>query len=492
MELLKTTPVLRSRQRSELRRTTDVVALTYDFKDNKGQPLLDDFSYDRFLAEGYSWKIFKLLEPYGLDRLDFGICVELLEYDLNTLQPRMRTTDDDDEAWHTAVSKIFSRILETKEYSDRFSRLQLLPLRDGTWTSVRLGPVYFPDCEGINIPAKTDLSILRTSAARNAARRKLFELLGAVEANVSCVRASLLRQYGGRSSAWTKTFLSLPESKEHLKYLYLTHESRERQESPRQIQIYTSDVFPLLRTPHMEKVFLPSSHPLGPQALLRSSEQESEFTFLEIHGDYLTDVPDSTLASHPTWKSWLIDYLHLRDKLSVMSDDGNELSAEWHYVHRHHPEKLLHLLEHLWKFEGSRLRKAQNIRDQISLTRSRELFVSNFGMERAVRYGWLPISSHKQQVEHFMGSAAQFPFLDVASDETDEQLARKWRFLQTDFEVRQDTHTSFLLSILFHLPRQCAKTNALPDARKVLELYLSIAAAQMSAADQNGAQSKIL
>ncbi|KAF5228970.1 hypothetical protein FANTH_14368 [Fusarium anthophilum] len=83
--LMKKTPVLKSRNRIDLRLIGDVVILANDAQDAEGHPLFDDPTKDLYLSPGYSQMAKDILKGYGLEVLNIQTFLNLLETDLRSL-----------------------------------------------------------------------------------------------------------------------------------------------------------------------------------------------------------------------------------------------------------------------------------------------------------------------------------------------------------------------------------------------------------------------
>lgn len=85
-------------------------------------------------------------------------------FDLAQLTSRMRCTQDED--WQSRVAELPHTPFAMQYHGlDReVTELNLLPLRDGSWTSTTSGPVYGPKVEGTG----SDISIADSSKMRQS------------------------------------------------------------------------------------------------------------------------------------------------------------------------------------------------------------------------------------------------------------------------------------------------------------------------------------
>ncbi|KAF5638186.1 uncharacterized protein FTJAE_5432 [Fusarium tjaetaba] len=82
--LMKKTPVLKSRNRIDLRAVGEVVFLPGEAQDAERHPLFDDPTKDLYLSPRYSQKAVNILIGYGLDVLNIQTFLNLLETDVHS------------------------------------------------------------------------------------------------------------------------------------------------------------------------------------------------------------------------------------------------------------------------------------------------------------------------------------------------------------------------------------------------------------------------
>jgi hypothetical protein len=100
---------------------------------------------------------------------------------------------------------------------DRLKDLQFIPLVDGTWTSLKGGPVCFPATDGLEIPTDLGLRLVDPEALKKLPTRKeLFLKLGVIDMPSARVRDLIVNRYENKS------LISLEDSVAHLRYVYWT------------------------------------------------------------------------------------------------------------------------------------------------------------------------------------------------------------------------------------------------------------------------------
>ncbi|RGP71733.1 hypothetical protein FLONG3_7037 [Fusarium longipes] len=346
--LIKKAPILKSTSKNALRCITDVVILTDDAKDQNGDPLFDDPNKDPFLSPRYPQTATHALKEYGLEKLGAGLFLILLKSDLNSSTSRMYG-DIMPEEWHNAVARVLTKLLKRTDIKDEMIKsLRIVPLRDGKWTSPEEGPIYFPATGDIKIPDILDLRVLSSVAIQNPDRRALFEQLGVSEATTAQIRDAINAFFKSCERLISK------ETLEFLSYLYLTHQNGvHTRQDYKEVWV---NVKQGLDHPHSMIVYLPGTDsPFSPESLLAGQGTKPDFDVSFLVRYIFEKGPTQPSFAHPSWKTWLVDYIGIRERLSLLSPSGDALSKPFLFVFNHCTDKFLGLFEHLWLYEGKKL-----------------------------------------------------------------------------------------------------------------------------------------
>ncbi|KAF5266385.1 hypothetical protein FOXYS1_2774 [Fusarium oxysporum] len=473
--LIKKNPVLKSRNRNALRSITDVVILTSDAKDQNGDPLFDNPIKDPFLSPKYSQTAVDALKEYGLEKLGAGLFVDLLKSDLNINNSRMYGEIMPEE-WHSCVARILFKLSKGTSKSCMMIRfLQILPLRDGRWTSSEEGPVYLPATGDIKIPVILDLRILSPAAIQNPDRRALFEQLGVSEATTAQIRESINAFFASCKS------LGMKDTLEFLSYLYLTHQTGvHTREHYKEVWVNVRDS---LDHPHSMVVYLPGTdHPYSPESLLAGQGTVPDFDVAFLQHYIFKGGPIQPSFAHPSWKTWLVDYIGIHERLSLLSPSGDALSKPFLYVFNHYTDRFLGLFEHLWLHEGKKLLKNPALVSNIQDFSAKKLCKVNFSPK--LKNTWLPFPRLQDFVQRYMEHPDQFPFLKIESDDTVQEPGMKWNFLTKHFSVGKDDDIEFLLEILTCIERSCPEPSSIRQSQRVFDLYVAIYAKLAVSNDQ--------
>ncbi|KAH6986493.1 hypothetical protein BKA56DRAFT_670643 [Ilyonectria sp. MPI-CAGE-AT-0026] len=479
--LINIKPVLRSRNRNHLRLISDVFILS-DGMDGDGHPVFDDPAKDLFLSPNYPPTAVNILKQYGLQPVSVSTLFNLLEADLCSSNSKMHGLNTTAE-WHSVVARMLSSWFDKKVApAQDLKSLPLLPLRDEKWTSTTSGPVYFSATGDIDIPGFLDLRIISPSASKDLCRNTLFRHLGVSEATIDQVRASIFRSFESAP-------LSYKKAKAFLDYLYLTHQpGTHTQEGYAKANVWSHEN--KRTSPSQTDVYHPgTAHAYSPMSLLAAQGTAPGLLVNFLLSTTMEHGPAMPTSSHPSWERWLCDFVGVRERLRLLSRNGDALSDTFLHVFEHRPDKFLGLFEHLWLHEKTNLLRNRTLRSKIENLSARDLCGVDFSLK--LKETWLPFTHLRDSVVRYMEHPEQFPFLKFEESEMAQQFAARWTFLNEYFSVGKHDSLDFLLEILRYIERSCPVPSSIRQTQKVFDLYVAIYAKLKVADDEPGAQRKI-
>lgn len=466
LSLAQETPILRSRNRSDLRLIRDVMIVANGMTDDAGMLLLDDPIKDPFISAEYPYKVTKHLKPYGLQIASASLFVSLLERDLSQHDSKMRTDTTGDD-WHSLVARMCSKICENDWVGTALLKsLELLPLRDGEWISCGPEPVHFLMTGNIEIPEDLGLKVLSKSATTNPDRMGFFRHLGATDATYEGVRSVIF------SSFIQRPRMSFTLTLDCLRYLFLTHSSPEHtRESYKNICLFTESELYLTCSEHT--IYVPDDdQPLSPASLIKNTHVPPDFDVHFLWLGYFTITYDDRKNPWVSFERWLCDFIGIHERITVLSSNENELSEPFQYVLAHQPAKFLDLFEHLWLLEGKEVLKHPTVISHIRKIPAKEICKVKFSLN--LENTWLPLPELEDSVRRYMEHPEQFPFLSIMDDGDIEQVSSKWSFLTKYFGVGKSDDLDFLLEILHSIERSCTSSLSIRQSQRVFELYIAI------------------
>ncbi|KAL6884889.1 hypothetical protein HDV57DRAFT_508769 [Trichoderma longibrachiatum] len=340
-------------------------------------------------------------------------------------------------------------------------RLDIIPLRRGSLTSLAAGSVYWPTSSGAHIPSDIELRTLET--------------LGVQEAPVHEVRSLILQKHA------TLGELTLTACKEHLHFLYLTHEYRRFDNELRLVCIIDQKL--RLKRPRKEVVYLPGRTEFSPEQLLSQVEATDSGTLAcsasFLNGALLEDPPSVTMVAHlgvatyPTWKRWLRDCLGVHEQLQLANPTGDDLSNEFAQISWSKPDIVLGLLANIWRSQHTAvsqkpelMRKIRNIQVPSGTSDLRPLWET-----------YMPFKHLQRRCLEFMKPNEPFPFVDFGTEPSTDDLTRKWAFLYQDLGVSKNDDLGLLLDILSYIQEANPDGLSSHRCRDLARLYCEMEAA---------------
>ncbi|KAI7767275.1 hypothetical protein LZL87_009677 [Fusarium oxysporum] len=430
-----------------LRCLNEITLLPNDLKDEKGQPLLEPAAKDIILSTGYPPSVLQIFADYDAQTMQDETLMELLAADMRSKNPKMHQKDTTEE-WHARVARFLLRLSEASAL--RVKSLSIVPLTNGTWTSMLVGSVYFPSTGDISVPESVDLRMVAPSTIQDSDRYALLKNLGVTEPPIDLVRKSVLK------SLTASDTIPLKLVNDYLEYLYLTHEACDwTPEQYQEVRVLTTDS--KLESAQSKAIYLPG--------------KDQQFS-----------------SSNVGWKRWLCDYVGLRKEVCLESPGTGNLSAEFLHILSKTPDKLLDLLEHLLSKGEVELSSDSTIVSEIRQLSARNLCDVEFTPK--LQDTWLPLESLADIVECYMEQPQQFPFLRSIRDDIGG-IDTKWNFLSKHLLVGKEDNLDFRLEILRSIRRSGPEKDPNRQFQKVLDLYTSIYAKLTASREKTGDREKL-
>jgi hypothetical protein len=228
-----------------------------------------------------------------------------------------------------------------------------------------------------------------------------------------------------------------------------------------------------LSKPYLRDIYLPgaspSTSPCSPEELFRPTDG-LVFAASFVHPAFLDSPPAQPEPTHPTWTSWLCDFLGVRSQIRLLSPSGRSLAESFLYVAEHRKDKFLGVLEQVWRVEGAALDDQPALKQLIG-----QISVPCIpGGLRRLWETYLPLDSLRSYCGRFLGDDEPFPFLDLGGPTTTEELESKWLFLSNDLSVSVNDDVGFLLDILDLIKETNSQGLSATRCRDVAGLYYDI------------------
>lgn len=453
-----------------------------NFRDSDGNVLSDSTVLDPFISDHYSLQAKNALSDFGLKSMSWKLGLKLLRVDLEKPMhlSRMRSASTNDDT-HTRMAKFLSQAAASLG-TEALMSLRLLPLRDGTWVCPTLD-VYFPTSKGISIPSSLDFKILHSRAAAHKDRSALFSELGVSEIELGKVRESILRK---NSPLFLVTHITTEESRDHLRFLYQTHQFRNEGEDFKHFALFLRDE--RLVKPYSLNCYIPLDIPYGPMALLGATESSPGMGVSFIHPIYI----EGPLEDDRPWLEWLQKNIRLMKEPELVDRyDRNSLSLAWYYLAEHRPGKLLDFLKHAWKSASNAIHMSISLLKILRETDARKLCRVELPVECQLDETYLPLPDIVAKSKRFLDSDQPFPFLKLSVAETIGDIISEWLFLNTKLGVRKDDKMEFLLDILKWFKISNRDASSIEDYKRIFKLYSAMDAKFYDAENKPELQERI-
>ena len=485
---LKCTPVLRPANPGPLRLLSASKKHVDDTLDRHGKPLFADITPEIYLSLEYQNHDLDLLENHGLDCITMQEVIARVKSDLVASVSRMKSTDDED--WHSRVARLlhlpFKKSWKEKE---AVKQLSLLPLRNGRWSSIKSGTVYYPRVSktDLDIPADLVLDVVDPKAVANADRKQLFDSVGVRNASVSFVREAIINKYKSDFSLYCS------DAAAHLHFLYLTQHLV-------QPPFHYDEVWLAPQKGRFKKhgsvdFYIRDDDPYGAGELLDQTEPGPNtgegapgFDVLFVHEAYFKVTPRPPTEGSLPWKDWFHDFFHVRRHLRLIDKDGTTLSDICQYVAKHRPKKFLNFLQATWELERSSAVREKDIIDELS--RIDVLCVE--GKMRRLDSTYLPTKELKQFCSRFLCDGEFFPWLDLEAELSHDTFPPEWEALGKAFGLgfnRSDV--TFILAVLQSILDKNLRAEYLLEPERVYELYVYLQTEVRKARQPDGCEKLI-
>lgn len=466
-ERLKHENVVRTRGRGVLRRISDMRDRPRSTNDRHGHPLFPDLEPEMYLADSYARGDINTLKAFGLGTLYMNEVIETVRRDLTESgAPSRLRSSETDESWHSLASWLLMLPFE-KNWSDHEAevrQLAIIPLEDGSWASAEDGDIYYGNIGDVVIPRDLGLKVIAQKAAENERRVELFNALGVQTADIAMVRNRILalhRENNGQDISFHRSLV-------HLRFLYLTHESRPEDEDSPRLVVYDHLNRPRCALEH--DLYMEDDHPYGAQSLLGTAAMSSfGASFVDLgHFEETPSIPPGTRL---TWAEWMHEYVGVRRSIRLLSRDGISLSGECRYIAEHQGHKFLEFLRRVWPTEGGAATRCSRVLGNL---RCNLLVTCTNGDSVYLDESYMPSDELRSAQSRFADTDV-IHFLDIPSY-NDASLRSQWSFLTDDLAVNFRDNLNFRLDLLFQLFSQKANRLTAQEASRLFNLYQYIEA----------------
>jgi hypothetical protein len=436
--------------------------------DQNGRPLFSDIRPYIYLSLSYRSADLDLLTPHGLRRISNASILSRVRADLQSvLNSKMKSTARDQD-WHSRAAKLLSAIFDAKNHQDirTLRALAIVPTTERGWVAIKDGSVFYAQSGFHKIPSGSGLDVLPDWAASNTDRKKFFDRLGVETASHDVIRKSIFDVHTSQLR-----LPSLPQSVEHMRFLYLTHHSAKPPYDYDKLRVFGEDNQVIRRD--TVDFYLPNDDPYGASLLLRPTSQAPGQPAFFINDTYLKDPP--TLLGQAPWVEWIYSHLNARRRPRIVNKQRphDTLSDECKYIARCRPEKFVEFLHAAFPDERTLVKK-----DAIASELSQTNVLCVNGEHECLSATYLPTRERMERCNRYLPKGGFFPFCQLERSLASAESLEGWVGLTKAVgfgDIKGDT--DFDLRLLERIEAQAAHEiyNA-GESEKVYRLYKALQA----------------
>jgi len=441
-EKLEQTPLLEPWSGNGLYKPSDLEMLSESFIDENQCPLLPDLEgAEVYLSPKYTKADFQILKRLGTTTLQWSKFVDRLDADLSIPGGSRWRLMKKNADWRTRICKLLLRVLieNLPNQQKRLRTLALIPLRDGRWKSSASGTkVYFPETDGISIPADIRLDLVCPMAAENVAWADLLSKLGVTSCPRDSVISSIYERYNATNLDKFKVFNAVA----HIRYLYWFLPKDHSSLAP---QVRLANQYGSLLKKDQYLYFPDEGDDYSPAKLFKQDAQLPGHPVHYLHEDYLKAVGPEVIHNGRPWTRWLEEVVGVRRIPELRAKGHDALSKEFQYIVNHRSNSLLGTLKRGWAsyrpqinnvVEGDNVVKGE--------LRNSAVLLEN-GRRTSLLRTFLPLPKLKQ-IAAELCIADVYPFIAMTELLRDEERF-EWIFVK-DLQVGIEENLDFYLSAL--------------------------------------------
>ncbi|KAL8916091.1 MAG: hypothetical protein Q9172_006457 [Xanthocarpia lactea] len=432
-EKLEKTPLLVPWSGCGLYKPSALARLSEQFIAKDRSPLLPDLGdAEVYLSPKYTAADFQILKRLGTETLQSRKFLDRLDDDLsNTSGSKWKSVENAD--WRTRICKLLSIYLVQNLAGERLKKLALIPLRDDRWVSSVSGTkIYFPETDGIPIPADLGLDLVCPKAVENGAWADLFSHLGVIRCSQEVVISWIKKRY----ASTTLVNFELSNAVAHIRYLYCFPPKDHSRLAP-QIRLANQHGFLLKKDQYL---YFPNERDdYSPTQLFKQNAKFPGHPVNYLHEDYLEAVDPNTIYHGRPWTKWLEETFGVRRRPELRAKCHERLSKEFQYIVEHRSDRLLGTLKRGWAY----YRPQTNSVMEGELRNSAVL--DENGCRTSLLRTFLPFPKLRQ-ITAELCIADAYPFIAISEPLRDEERL-DWTFVK-DLQVGIEESLDFYLSAL--------------------------------------------
>ena len=456
-DTLRKTSTLRSWSGDAVYVPTQMKYLTLDFRDSLGEPLLPDLEREIYLHPSYLFSDFKILQRLGSTKICWPDVVERLRADLKSTTSKWQSMSSNPD-WRTRMCDLFSKMTGPSIWK-QLKAMPLVPTVNGDWSSPDWRTLYFPDTNGVPVPADLRLDLVHEVAASNASWHTFLCHLGVVNCPPKVVIDSLVLRYASDA----KATISLADSKAHLIYLYWNLPANKNLDP--HIWLYDDKIRPVTRDYHLY-----FRHLEGQDSLVELFQKQKDhnidlpgYDAHFLHPNYLDALDQHANRNGVSWLSWLESAADVRRNPQMYAKGSPRLSSEFEYIIKHRSERLLWILKRFWSTYENAMRSSTE-----KTFRESQVKVEGKAFSLPLDKTFLPLPKLRDLIREYR--VPNFDFILMSPQPHGED--HEWKFLER-LQVKFSDDLAFYLQAIAQIENGSRSTAIFDNEteRAITHLY---------------------
>ncbi|KAK3684086.1 hypothetical protein B0T22DRAFT_385008 [Podospora appendiculata] len=501
--LVCSTPVLRPAQSGRsLRLIEDSRSHNSMELDALGSPLFPDIEPGLYLSPNYRADDLLFLHPYGLSHMFMHEIIVRARRDLESPNSRMKKSESPETAgikkWQPRAARLLQQPFKSGRtpWQARIKELDLLPLRDGSWTSAKSGTVYYPtvDVTDLEIPSGLNLKVLDPAAVADADRKQLFDYVGVQTASVTLIQ-DRIKQYAKEAKAMDPC-----EAACHLRFLYLTEHLTKNLHGYSSISFVAQNGALYHPEARGVDIYIPDDDEFSAANLLAPTDPGPDvghgapgFEALFVHDAYFKEIPPQPTNDALPWKEWLMKHWDLLRYPRLDHYDNDGLSVACRYVAMFRPEKFVGLLQAVSEHDAAKWEELEGNEKLLHALNLTEVPCKFEGIGRELGVIYLPVKPLEELCGRFMLEDEFFPWLRLEGNPTFYTFPREWEALGKRFGLGYNVSpVKFALDVLSWVSYDNSYAKDLKNPARIYELYIHLQAKVRESRDPSDCQKEIL
>ena len=279
------------------------------------EPLFRDLAEEIYLSDGYSPEQKETLKAIGVKNISYHDLLGRVKADLESPSSILKNSQTS-KGWHSRSAQLMLNAAKQPLHLKSLCAVEMLPLQDGSWTSIVAGEVYYPKVGGVDIPQDLGLRLLDPESSFNPTRRELFDKIGVKDCDPLEVKNLIIRKY----NKWNN--VNLESSVSHIRFLFC-HCLEEEEMLNKKIVLFDTHEQPIYRV-HVtfgredmivDDLYFDSAGTYDVKKLCakqRDSDGRSTKRVVHIlHPAYMNPDALKPLSHDLPWSSWLQKYAEI-------------------------------------------------------------------------------------------------------------------------------------------------------------------------------------